>query len=134
MKLEERQAFFREIHSIISRESRRAAQQLADGRYALTYPPNDQFTADEFEALLAMGRAQPALPRALQKAIADASAMALFDMFNLIDGTGDPAGYDGDWGTFDIIPVDEDIPHYHDELFESWHDWHASQAQSDTSR
>jgi hypothetical protein len=49
----------------------------------------------------------------------------VFSLFNVLDGTGDPATAD-DWPPFEVAPVDEDsdlAQMLHDAFFESYWTW-----------
>lgn len=132
MSDEERAAFFAHIHRSIREAVGRAAASLGSGGPDLIYPPNSALTDDERAALGTLG-ATPALRSAFEKVAADATAAVLFDLFALLDGVGDPAGFEGEWLGFRLArraEADEEYePMLHDELFESY--WSSPTLSSD---
>ncbi len=44
----------------------------------------------------------------MRKVLADTSATVVFHLLNLISGTGDPQHYEGEWGCYEIVRLEED--------------------------
>lgn len=89
------------------------------------YPPNCGLTEAERKALQSL-EPPPTLQAGLRKLIAGATAAVVFDLFNFIDGTGDPPGKEH-WGTFHIDRMTEDEARrqvfLHDTFYETYWDW-----------
>ncbi|MEQ1736808.1 MAG: hypothetical protein ABL886_10470 [Rhodoglobus sp.] len=97
-----------------------------DPEALLHYPPTDTLTTREEHVLRAM-QLSSFERSALTKLIADSSAAAFFQFFNLIDGTADPeiTPPDETWlGAWVVAPKDDrDRDMLHDEFYESYHEY-----------
>lgn len=94
----------------------------------LTYPPNCGLTELEIKELRKLENNEN-LKNALRKVIADNSAGIVFNMLNLIDGTGFPKNDNDDWTGIKLIdeepneksePVDDWL---HDQFYETYWEW-----------
>ena len=94
----------------------------------LTYPPNCGFTELEKGELNKLGNNEH-LKNALRKIIADCSSGVIFNMLNLLDGTGSPKNYYDDWTGVKLIDEltgenqDEFNDMLHDSFFENYWEW-----------
>lgn len=116
------------LHKCIEEQANHAANNILHGRSGqlTSYPPNGGFTPEEKEALTSLVGNEP-LKSALRKAIASSSANVLFDLFNILDGTGNPDPGTGAWSEVMVVDVpedfDEDMDMLHDHFFESYWLW-----------
>ena len=96
--------------------------------YKLMYPPNNGFTQEEQMELDKLDNNEH-LKNALRKIIADSSAGIIFNMLNLLDGTGGPKIRYNDWTGVMLIDEEPDKnaePFYdtlHDCFFETYWEW-----------
>ena len=64
---------------------------------------------------------------ALRKILADSSASVLFELFNIIDGTGDPDPETGEWSEVLLVDMPEDFDEHveflHDNFYETYWNW-----------
>jgi hypothetical protein len=84
------------------------------------YPPGVPFSSEETLALSDAIQKNPTLRASIEKLLKGAVGSVLFDFFNYIDGTGDPA--DPKWGGVLLIDRKTDIEfdsHLHDDFFAS---------------
>lgn len=94
----------------------------------LTYPPNSGFTDLEKEELNKLHNNEH-LKNALRKIIADNNAGVIFNMLNLLDGTGSPKLHYDNWTGVKLIDEDPDdnaAPFHdtlHDSFFETYWEW-----------
>lgn len=125
IKRREKEALFIEIHRAIEDAASRTAAALRTGGVDLSYPPNAGFSPAEQSALESLN-VTPDLESAFIKIIADAASSSLFRLFCLLDGVGDPEGYDGVWLGLSLSQPSEDEEQgdmLHDDLFESYWKW-----------
>ncbi|WP_431127612.1 hypothetical protein [Flagellimonas flava] len=133
MELSERNAkiLMLDIHQDIEEYANATVEQILDNKEFdfLPYPPNGGLTENEICALKKLEN-NPDLKSGLRKIIADNTAGVLFNLFNLIDGTGHPKNDDkNEWN--DLKLVDEDWNEneevvddwLHDKFFASYWDW-----------
>lgn len=120
------------LHQLIETEASLKAAQLIDGKYDQpVYPPSVHLTESETLALDELvGKKE--LESALSKIFADQSSRILFDLFNIIDGTGDPD--EGEWSEIVLIDRPEDYTEnhefLHDEFYSSYLDWQESKSEN----
>jgi hypothetical protein len=94
----------------------------------LTYPPNNGLTDLEKQELNKLNN-NDHLKNALRKVIADNSAGIIFNMLNIIDGTGSPKYLYDDWTGVKLIDEDanEEAEAFndtlHDSFFETYWEW-----------
>jgi hypothetical protein len=116
-----RQALFidihRDIHDVAAKTIARIPQAIGE----LVYPPNAKFTSDELVALQNLELSEAACS-ALQKLVAGASSIVVFQFFTLLDGVADPTtGKFNPWlGVSLVAKLGEDEPMFHDEFYESY--------------
>ncbi len=116
------------LHKCIEEQSDHTANHILHDRSAqlTSYPPNGGFTPEEKEAIASLTGNEP-LKSALRKAIASSTANVLFDLFNILDGTGDPDPGTGTWSEVMLVDVpkdfDEDLDMLHEHFFESYWLW-----------
>jgi hypothetical protein len=126
----------REAHRLIDGAANAAIariRRIGDGfadsdTVGLTYPPGDGtsdnhlLTDEERKALVAVARSEVAVG-AFRKLLRDAGASALFHFLCLLDGVGDPQGWEGDvWLGVDLVAPQEDAHRemLHDEFYERY--------------
>src|SRR5262245_61735987 len=113
-----RATLLREAHRLIDQAADDAltrVARLATGKAdaaarTLAYPPGDgttdahALTSSESEALAQMAHSGEA-QRALRKLLRDAASAPLFHFLCLLDGVGDPGGWEGDdvWLGADLV-------------------------------
>jgi hypothetical protein len=94
----------------------------------VTYPPNGGLTDLEKAELYKLDN-NSHLKNALRKVLADNTAGVIFNLLNLLDGTGSPKHYYDDWTGVKLIdeeasedtePFDDTL---HDTFFETYWDW-----------
>src|SRR5688500_1097379 len=94
----------------------------------LTYPPNNGLTDLEKAELNKLDNNEH-LKNALRKVIADNSAGIIFNMLNLLDGTGSPKLHYDNWTGVKLIDEEPnaDIETFndtlHDSFFETYWEW-----------
>lgn len=94
----------------------------------LTYPPNGGLTELEIVELKKLDNNEH-LKNALRKIITDNSAGVVFNLLNLLDGTGSPKHMYDEWTGVVLTDEepDENEPEFqdtlHDGLFEAYWDW-----------
>ncbi len=133
MELSEKNAkiLMLDMHQDIEEYADATVKELLDSKQFdfLVYPPNCGLNPDEINALKGIS-ANPHLRSGLRKIIADNSAGIIFNLFNLIDGTGHPKNDDkNEWKELKL--VDEDWNEnekvvddwLHDKFFASYWDW-----------
>lgn len=126
------------LHQTIEQQAVYVTENLLNGIYnrLAIYPPNGGLTSSEIEALEVI-KGNESLRSALRKILAGNSASVLFDMFNIIDGTGDPDPSIGEWSEVVIIdrPEDyiEDHEMFHDEFFSTYENWKVIRPETDWS-
>jgi len=102
---------------------------IEDKNYdSLIYPPNSGFTDTEKAELAKLGNNEH-LKNALRKLIADNTAGVIFNMFNLMDGTGGPKYYHKEWTGVKLIDEEEETKAepfndtLHDAFYEAYWEW-----------
>jgi len=94
----------------------------------LTYPPNNGLTDSEKEELDKLDNNEK-LKNALRKILADNTAGVIFNMFNLLDGTGSPKLHYDNWTGVKLIDEDFDADRevfadtLHDSFYETYWEW-----------
>jgi hypothetical protein len=94
----------------------------------LTYPPNCGLTDLEKSALSVLGNNEH-LKNALRKVLADNTAGVIFNMLNILDGTGSPKHFYNNWTGVKLIDEDADEvlepfnDTLHDSFFETYWEW-----------
>lgn len=94
----------------------------------LTYPPNNGLTDQEKEELNKLDNNEH-LKNALRKVIADNSAGIIFNMLNLLDGTGSPKLHYDNWTGAKLVDeeANSDTEPFNDTLhgafFENYWEW-----------
>jgi hypothetical protein len=94
----------------------------------LTYPPNNGLTELEKAELNKLGNNEH-LKNALRKILADNSAGIIFNMLNLLDGTGSPKLHYDDWTGVKLIDEETDTDAepfpdtLHDGFYETYWEW-----------
>jgi hypothetical protein len=94
----------------------------------LTYPPNNGLSDLEKAELHKLDNNEN-LKNALRKIIADNSAGVIFNMLNLLDGTGSPKHYYDQWTGVKLVDEEsnKDIEPFgdtlHDSFFETYWEW-----------
>lgn len=123
-----RRTLLLEMHRAISASSNRIRRALEAGVSMddLTYPPAPTLTHSEVAALASQNLSTEAIS-ALGKLVADATALAFFDLLCVIDGVADPQVHEADiWLGARIRAATEDDADesmWHDDLFESYWDY-----------
>ena len=126
------------LHQTIEQQTVNVTDDLLNGEYSklAIYPPNGGLTAREIEALEIL-KGNEGMRSALRKILADNSAAVLFDLFNVIDGTGDPDPATGEWSEVVIIDRPDDYAEnhemLHDEFFSTYDEWKAKRSDTDWS-
>lgn len=115
------------LHQSIEESANSSANDIQHGRtnQLINYPPNGGFTEDETIELEKLKNNQ-ILKSALRKVIASSISDTLFELFNIIDGTTDPATEVGEWSEVMLVDFDEENEvdsMLHDEFFETYWDW-----------
>ncbi len=116
------------LHKSIEEAASVTSNHLNNGRLnrLIGYPPNGGLTEDEMKSLDQL-KDNDILRDALRKVIASNTAEVLFDLFNIIDGTGDPDPGTGKWSEVMLIDkpedFDGDFEFLHDSFFETYWDW-----------
>jgi hypothetical protein len=116
-----------EVHQAIDASARELATGLGDGDAEVALlPPGGRLSPAEREQVAALAAQAAAAEPALRKLVADACASAFFRVFNVLDATGDPGHYDGDWLPIELTMSDDGAapqPMLHDEFTDTWWDW-----------
>jgi hypothetical protein len=122
------------LHEDINNAAAYVTEAVMNGIYKPTYPPNEELSSEEQDALKAL-KTIPSIEGALKKAIRDAASSPLFLLFTYLDGVGEPT-YDGNWSGVTLIdmPDDEDFDELvssdqmlHDNFFDTYWDWKEKQ-------
>jgi hypothetical protein len=101
---------------------------IEEKNFDLTYPPNNGLTDSEKAELNKLDNNEQ-LKNALRKVIADNSAGIIFNMLNLLDGTGSPKLHHNTWTG---VKLDDDKPEddseqfadtLHDCFYETYWEW-----------
>ena len=101
---------------------------IDDKNFELIYPPNNGLSDFEKAELNKLSNNEH-LKNALRKVLADNTAGVIFNMFNLIDGTGSPKLHYDNWTGVQLIDEepDEDKEPFadtlHDCFFETYWEW-----------
>lgn len=115
-----------ETHRAIEKTANDTAESLAgDKRLCLNYPPNAGLSPEEVAALEGLPK-DDALKRALRKVIAHAASYPLYGLFCMVDGIGDPEGWDGTWFGCRFEPIlrpEEDREMLHIRFYDTYWDW-----------
>lgn len=112
-----RDALLREMHGAIQQATNDLLLALASGTWTQTYPPGAKVDASHVERM----RDLASNPLAAT-AIADAAAAAFFRTLAVMDGVGDPVGWQGHWAPI-VLAEDtdgDDIEMLHDAFFETY--------------
>lgn len=93
----------------------------------LAYPPNNGLTDLEKQELCKLDDNEH-LKNALRKVIADNSAGVIFNLLNLLDGTGSPKQMYDDWTGVRLVDEEPDEEEefrdtLHDSFFETYWEW-----------
>ena len=116
------------LHKSIEETANNLANHLNNGRtnQLIDYPPNGGLTDEEKESLEHL-KNNDILRNALRKVFASNSASVLFDLFNIIDGTGDPDPGTGKWSEVMLVDMPEDFDEHveflHDNFYETYWNW-----------
>lgn len=116
------------LHKKIEEYSDYLTTQINNGNAVehVTYPPNNGFTKAEIDSLKLLA-SNPTLKSALRKLTADNIAGVLFDLFNYIDGTGDPEKELGKWTELSFVDktdkIEQPIEMLHDKFYETYWNW-----------
>jgi hypothetical protein len=136
MSNELRATLLREVHRLIDDAADGTVQKIAkiahgdaDARTAsLAYPPTDGksdavgLTDAEVTALSQLARSEAAMS-GLRKLLRETASASLFHFFCLLDGVGDPEGWEGDvWLGADLVAPREDMHRemLHDEFYDRY--------------
>ena len=111
-----RRALLVDIHRVVEKATDSAIRQMKDGSADLVYPPGIELTGEEAEALRNL-QLPDAAYSAIKKIMINMAGISLHDLFALIDGVGDPEGWNesGPWLGVSISERGEE----HEEM---WHD------------
>lgn len=116
-----------QLHKDIDEISTKIAKNLSKGKCDdIIYPPapNAQLSEEEKAAVKKIKNI-PGIESALKKIIRDSHSYPLFNLFNFIDGTGDPAG--DKWTGVSLLDLniddDEGKEFLHDGFFETYWDY-----------
>ncbi len=107
---------------------------IEDRQFHLNYPPNNGFTDLELSELNKLDNNEH-LKNALRKILADNTAGVVFNLLNLLDGTGSPKLHYKDWTGVKLVdeePNSEREPFndtLHDLFFETYWDWKKARGQ-----
>tara|TARA_Y100000739_G_scaffold205842_1_gene193334 strand:+ start:680 stop:1078 length:399 start_codon:yes stop_codon:yes gene_type:complete len=116
------------IHQKIEEIAEHHSSNIETGKTedSIVYPPGSILEANEIAELDKI-KNNSILKSALKKIIADGSANVVFDLFNLIDGTGDPDEEIGEWEGIHLVDYSDDFEEndemLHDNFFGSYWDW-----------
>jgi len=94
-----------DLHRAIEKYAESTVSMLVDHKDddRLFYPPGAKLSSDEIEAIRSFVGSEH-LKTGLRKILADNGAGIVFHLFNLIDGTVDPANDDnGEWHELQLI-------------------------------
>ncbi len=101
---------------------------IEDKNFDLNYPPNNGLTDLEKQELSKLDNNEH-LKNALRKVIADNSAGIIFNMLNLLDGTGSPKHMYNEWTGVKLVDEEpneneeEFQDTLHDSFFETYWEW-----------
>lgn len=140
MELSEKNAkiLMLDLHQDIEEYADSTVEQVIDKKEFdfLTYPPNCSLTENEVNALKQI-ESNPDLKSGLRKIIADNSAGVLFNLFNLIEGTGHSKNDEkGDWTDIKLVDEDRDEKEevvddlLHDKFYASYWGWKEKRAEN----
>ncbi|MDN5211929.1 hypothetical protein QQ020_07695 [Fulvivirgaceae bacterium BMA12] len=125
---ENRTTLLTHLHKSVEEAANIMANHLNNGRtnQLIDYPPNGGLTEEEKESLQQL-KNNNTLTDALRKVFASNSASVLFELFNIIDGTGDPDPGTGDWSEITLVDMPEDFDQHveflHDNFYETYQNW-----------
>jgi hypothetical protein len=132
MKLSKKNAiaFLLEINQDIEEYSEATVKNIIEDKHFefLTYPPNHGLTDLEKVELAKLPNNEN-LKNALRKIIADNTAGVIFNMLNLLDGTGSPKPKYDEWKGVKLVDEEANINEdpftdtLHDSFFETYWDW-----------
>jgi hypothetical protein len=130
MKLSEqnRTTLLTELHKSIEDSANMIANNINDGQTIdlINYPPNGGLTEEEMNSLKSLA-GNEILRNTLRKVLASNSATVIFELFNIIDGTGDPDPELGEWSEVMLIDRPDDFDDYyeflHDNFYETYWNW-----------
>lgn len=115
------------LHQLIEISANSTAQHIEHGRInqLINYPPNGGLTNDELREIEKL-KNNPILKSALRKVIASSISDTLFELFNIIDGTGDPGTEVGEWSEVMLVDFEEENEvdsMLHDDFFGTYWNW-----------
>lgn len=123
-----RKALLVEAHRLIEAATADALKAI-ERTPKLTYPPagpeDAGLNVDEQQAVLALDLS-PEAKSGIRKIVSNAVAGALFGLFCVVDGVGDPRGWQGGtWLGVDLTEPEKgrDRPMLHDEFYEVYWDF-----------
>ena len=125
---ENRKTLLTHLHKSIEETANSVANHINNGRtnQLIDYPPNGGLTSDE-KQMLEQLKDNNVLRDALRKVLASNSAAVLFDLFNIIDGTGEPDPGAGEWSEVMLVDMpenfEEHIEFLHDDFYETNWNW-----------
>jgi hypothetical protein len=125
---ENRTTLLTHLHKSIEETANTMANQLNNGRtnQLINYPPNGGLTVEEEHSLEQL-KSNDTLRDALRKVFASNSATVIFELFNIIDRTGDPDPGTGEWSEVMMIDMpkdfDEHVEFLHDHFYETYWNW-----------
>ena len=122
-----RNTFLINLHKLIEEAAHNTATDILHARIKqLEYPPNGGLTEAEAIAVQKL-QGDETLRDALRKLIASNSAGVLFNVLNILDGTGNPDPGTGDWSEVKLVDCAEDDEGddemLHDGFFETYWEW-----------
>lgn len=116
------------LHKTIEEAANYLANQINNGQTneLINYPPNGGLTEQEKKSLEQLA-SNDILRDALRKLFASNSAAVIFELFSVIDGTGDPDTKAGEWSGAMLTDMPEDFDEYveflHDHFYETYWLW-----------
>lgn len=125
---ENRKTLLTHLHKSVEETANVVANHINNGRtnQLIDYPPNGGLTDNEKQELKQL-KNNDVLRDALRKVLASNSALVLFDLFNIIDGTGDPNPGIGEWSEIALVDMPEDFNEHveflHDDFYKTYWDW-----------
>jgi hypothetical protein len=130
MKLSEenRTTLLTNLHKCVEESANLMANHINNGgtNKSIHYPPNGGLTDEEKQALEHL-KNNDTLRDALRKVLASNSASVIFELFNIIDGTGDPDPGTGEWSEVMLIdkPANfhQHVEFLHDHFYETYWNW-----------
>jgi hypothetical protein len=123
-------ALLLDLNQDIEEYSEATVKQFIEDRNfdLLTYPPNNGLTDDEKAEVDRLDNNEH-LKNALRKIIANNTAGVIFNMLNLIDGTGSPKLHYDNWTGVNLIDAENDNnaesfnDTLHDCFYETYWEW-----------